>query len=543
MNPWNSSLKEGIALLSDLLTTGLPAKEAEQVEILLGLCHLLRFRLRTGCDLPLIGIVGSANSGKSTLFNSLTDSDISKVTPIPHQTTGPIVAARPEFEAAAGDDSFLRPVVDEVTWASAGTAGLSGLPARSTVVPVPPGGASKPFLLVDLPDLGTVDSQEEHQVAQRLLPWLDRAILLVNEESFAQADHEEIERALRMLHPPEARAELHVVLNRRHGATQDAEFESRLETVRSLWSGAAIASLLHLNEGDRFPAEETGPLVAESRTRPEGLLREALRTLAADVATQVKSLSAERIRGWYQLKRDVDRDVQRACRFRKAFFSDDFSKRLDAFSPWRTSMKRLRTTLGKEAPPAPPTPDLFSEAVVERHVLKTAREIRDRAVRYFDSIVGWTDDSPATVPEVDEEAICKEVAGFVARINDETRKHVKSILESFKDDTRLKDPLWNVMAAVASTAFLVDLFIPMIGSLGTLTVSGILSALGLSGSLTSELVRKLRTGRLREAFEDGLREILQRSASEIFASKPLLRLDLSALSRRHALWTRDLPVE
>ena len=537
-SPWNGPLIEGISILSDLLQAGLPAETEGRVETLLSLCHLLRFRTNTGCQLPLIGILGSANSGKSTLFNSVAGSDISKVTPIPHQTSGPILAVPLDFGEAAGDGSFLRPVVEEVEPASPGAAGLTGLPSTSTVVPAWDRG-ERPFILADLPDVGTVDSREEHRVAARLLPWLDRAILMLTEESFAQADHEEIERALQVLNPERARAELFVVLNRRHAATSDVEFESRMETVRSLWPGATISRLDHLKEGSRFSGTEAAPLVAESHARVSRILQDALCSLAAEVTAEMEALREARMRERLLLKSDIDREIQRACRFRKAFFSADFRQRLDAFSPWRTSLKRLRSMMGKEEPTEPAPPDLFHSESVQRHAIAAAREIRLLVAGHLESVTGRAGDPE--IPHVDEEAIRGAVDEFVPGINREARKHVEALLTSMQKDRRLKDPLWNTVAAVASTLFLVDLFIPSIGTLGTLAFSGALSALGFSGTLTSEMIRQLRTSRVRESFEQGLREILERSASRIVVSGPLLRLDLAELSKRFARWSKNLP--
>ncbi len=539
-SPWRGPLREGISILSDLLRAGLPAETAGRAETLLSLCHLLRFRTGTGCDLPLIGILGSANSGKSTLFNSVAGSDISRVTPIPHQTSGPILAVPLDFREAAGDDSFLQPVVKEVELAAPGTADLSGKPSTSTVVPAWDRG-ERPFILVDLPDLGTVDSREEHQLAPRLIPWLDRAILMLTEESFAQADHEEIERALQVLHPERARAELFAVLNRRHAATSDAEFESRMETVRSLWPGATISRLDHLKEGGRFSGTETAPLVAESHARVSRILQAALGNLAAEVFAEMESLREARTREQLRLKSEVDREIQRACRFRKAFFSADFRQRLDAFSPWRTSLKRLRSVMGKEEPPEPALPDLFHPESVQRHAVAAAREIRRLAAGHLESVTGWEDALPEEIPDVDEGAIRDAVDAFVPGVNREARKHVEALLTSMQKDRRLKDPLWNSVAAVASTLFLVDLFIPSVGTLGTLAFSGALSALGFSGILTSEMIRQLRTSRMRESFEQGLREILERFASRIVSSGPLLRLDLAEPAGRLARWSKNLP--
>jgi hypothetical protein len=98
-------------------------------------------------------------------------------------------------------------VVGRVDWAGTGTLGLSGAPDSAVVVPAWPRGES-PFILVDLPDVGTVESRQERRVALRMLPWLDRVILLVTEESFAQAEHETIAQWLGSIHPERARSEL-----------------------------------------------------------------------------------------------------------------------------------------------------------------------------------------------------------------------------------------------------------------------------------------------------------------------------------------------
>jgi len=479
---WAQTLSQGVSLLEELLE----ARVAEGVELradaLLCLCHLLGFRARTASALPVIGILGSANSGKSTLFNSIARADIARVTPIPHQTTGPILAGPRGFEKAALDPSFLRPVSQKVEWTDE-AAGLSGDSTFATVVPAWDG-PDAPFVLMDLPDIGTVDSKEERQVALRMLPWLDRVILLATEESFAQAEHENIERRLHMLRPERARAELYVVLNRRHARTADAEFQGRLETLRSLWPEAVISTLGHLDNADRFPLEQIESLTAEARARVSRILASALRNLAVETSEEVSLLVRERQSKRRILEQEIDREIESAGRFRKAFFSDEFKARLDAFSPWQMSVKRLRSMMGKPQTEQPAAVELLAEAPVQRHVLRTAQQVRKQVKKHLERVLdGGAATEPLRIPEPDENAIRSEVAEVVAGTNRRARKDVESLLESMQEQRKVKDPLWSLTAAVASTLFLVDLFLPGVGTVGTLTVSGILSALGLGGVL------------------------------------------------------------
>ena len=55
-------------------------------------CAALRFRRALPAAPPLVGLVGGASSGKSTLFNSLIGSAVSRCTAHAHETTGAVAA-------------------------------------------------------------------------------------------------------------------------------------------------------------------------------------------------------------------------------------------------------------------------------------------------------------------------------------------------------------------------------------------------------------------------------------------------------------------
>ena len=539
---WQGTLEQGMQLLAELLQRSLAAETAAKAQTLLALCHVVLFRLQTGSTLPFIGILGNADSGKSTLFNSVAGSEVSLVTPIPHQTLGPILAAPFGFEEQARHPSLLRPVAGRVEWSSSATTGMTGSPESAFCVPAWKK-EDKPFVLMDLPDVGTVDSSEERQVALRLIPWLDRVILLVTEESFAQADHEDINRALRFLRPERARAELLVVLNRRHVSTEDAAFGSRLAKVRELWPQATVARLPHLEPGARFSPSDTEPLVSEASARGGFTLRTTLRNLAAEVTTEVRELSAARQREERLLHERVDQEIRAAGRFSRAFLSDEFRKRLDAFSPWRTSVRRLRTLLGKEAGEASGLVNLLAEAPVQKHLIAAAQRMREDIRKQLQRIA---DDQQAgeslPVPDLDEEAIRRAVSTLVVETNQKARRNVETLLESLQERHRFKDPGWGILAVISSSVLMLDLFIPGVGTIGSVAVAALLSALGLGGIITSDFMRKLRAGQVRESFEAGMCLILKQAASTAFSSRCASTvLDFSDVAGRLTSWTHNLP--
>jgi len=533
---WSSALERGIDLLGDLLDKR-PGRCTEKVEILLGLCRLLDLRLRRPEAPALIGILGSANSGKSTLFNSIAGAEVSKVTPIPHQTLGTIIAASPRQSEFIKDESFLRPTIETLRWAENDASGLSGSPAEAVAVPVLDDDSGS-FMLIDLPDVGTVESLQEQHIALRMLPWIDRVILLVTEESFAQANHEMIERTLSALHPPRARGELFVVLNRRHSRTTGPEFQARLDSLRGFWSDAAVSFLPHLESNARFGHQDFGPLVEEANPRVSRLLKQALVNLASELSVEIASIARERKHGREELRRAVAFKVSDASRFRKSFFSDEFLRRMDVFSPWRTSLARLKGLLGSEQPPNEMV-ELLDSAPIKRHahgvLARIRRDLQRGAQRLAD------DRETAAPPAGDLKALDEALDDLVERINSDARKDVDALLTQLQEQRKIKDPLWSLVTVVASTGLLVDLLLPSVGTLGTLTFSSALSALGLGGLLTSDLMRKLRTGKLRDTFERRMRELLGSQADSMLDSEPLNSLDLDAPAVGLQRWIDEIP--
>jgi 50S ribosome-binding GTPase len=533
--PWRVPLNDALSLLPALLGTHLPTEPARRAETLLTLCHVLAFRFRHAGAPPLVGIVGSASCGKSLLFNSIAGLDLAAVTPTPHRTTGAIVYAPELSSEARTDPSLLRPIVESIDSAPADARELVGSPTRAMLAT-----ASAPSLgcaLLDLPDIGTVESDEENHVALRTVPWLDRVVLLLTEESFAQAEHETIRDLLALLVPERARPELFVVLNRRHEKTTDAEFEARLTGVKQFWPEALVSTLPHLPAGaPRFAPADVSNLVAEAAPRLTRMLGQALRNLASEVATDTAELARARRNDHERISRRLATDLHVAARFRKSFFSNDFRRRLESFSPWRTSIEKLRS-LVSGTPQTSLSADLLDPEPVTRHAAVTLRDIRDRLER--DRAAAFADSAP--LPQLDEPTLATRVAELVSETNRDAKEDVDTLLTALQENRRVKDPVWSGVAAVASTMFVLDLFLPGVGTATSLSVLGGLSALGLGGVVTADVLRGLRTSRVRDTFERRLKQILADSAEPFALAAAPSAADLADLAQGVSAWRRSLP--
>ena len=154
--------------------------------------------------------------------------------------------------------------------------------------------------------------------------------------------------------------------------------------------------------------------------------------------------------------------------------------------------------------------------------------------------------------ELLEEKCGVKVGGMVARLKaggEEKQKRLNyardvlcnkaTDLEYLRKKIISSRTTWLV-AGLAGTFFLLDLVIPSVGTMATLTASGILSALGLGGMVTSDLLRRLRTSQLKKTFEDRLRSILEDALEGLLLEEPVVCLDLAERSERLERWTRGL---
>ncbi|HRX86577.1 MAG TPA: 50S ribosome-binding GTPase, partial [Phycisphaerae bacterium] len=150
-------------------------------------CSALRF-LHHATDAPaVIGLVGGASSGKSTIFNALVGRELSAISAHAHETLGPIVAATPDGvegvrQWMAADLLFAEYRAEAFTEGqpTTGSADAVHLAAHA-------GSELANVVLCDLPDVTSRSAADEGAVTRSLLPYFDALIVVVDEERWFDA--------------------------------------------------------------------------------------------------------------------------------------------------------------------------------------------------------------------------------------------------------------------------------------------------------------------------------------------------------------------
>ncbi len=145
-------------------------------------CAALRFRRAVASTPALVGLIGGASSGKSTLFNSLLGRLVSRVSAHAHETLGPVAAVpqeRADECSSWNQERLLFPGLNLTAWDNGqATVGEPG----TVVVCDYPDGCLPGTVLLDLPDVTSKLSADEGSLARTLLPWFDGLIVVVDEE-------------------------------------------------------------------------------------------------------------------------------------------------------------------------------------------------------------------------------------------------------------------------------------------------------------------------------------------------------------------------
>jgi hypothetical protein len=150
-------------------------------------CAALRFKGQVPESPAMVGLIGGASSGKSTLLNSLLGREVSRISAHAHETLGPIAAVpvpwAPRFQALSAQQLVFpalesRPI-DEGQPSTGRLGAVSicphDLPALANVI------------LTDLPDVTSKMSADEGSTTRTLLPWFDGLIVVVDEERWYDA--------------------------------------------------------------------------------------------------------------------------------------------------------------------------------------------------------------------------------------------------------------------------------------------------------------------------------------------------------------------
>ncbi len=150
-------------------------------------CAVARFKRLEDRPPRIVGLLGGASSGKSTLFNSLLEKEISCISAHAHETLGPIVTVHDDCVERLKQwitQGLIFSEFDSVEWSKegplAGQIGAVHLYQHNR-------DKLKQLLLVDTPDVTSKSSADEGSITRNFLPWFDDLIVVVDEERWYDA--------------------------------------------------------------------------------------------------------------------------------------------------------------------------------------------------------------------------------------------------------------------------------------------------------------------------------------------------------------------
>lgn len=258
---------------------------------------------------PLIGVVGGASSGKSTVFNNLLEGhQPSCVTAKGHATLGPILALHERHREALAPllrDGALLPGyrVIEIELEAAVPGDPQTLSVAHHVVDT-----MVDVLLFDMPDFTSEAALREGDVTMSLLPWFDALLVVVDHErwfdrqSISHLKAESTRFTQRRM----------VLFNRTaEGELQTSDRQALEEQSRQL--GADAMLILEFRRGRGFCRFPPGTLdeVTQFLTRARQDRRSALRAALKEAATHILNQNAEREARFRQLRQSLLAAVKR----------------------------------------------------------------------------------------------------------------------------------------------------------------------------------------------------------------------------------------
>jgi len=258
---------------------------------------------------PIVGVVGGASSGKSTVFDNLLGGhEASRITARGHATRGPVLAVhetcRTKIETLI-ESRRLFPGLDTATVEI--DARTEGDPGRLDVL-YHQVESLRNVLLLDTPDFTSEAARQEGDVLWALLPWFDRAVIVVDRERWFDR------QSISTLRTESARfsQERLVLFNRtQEGTLSDPELDALRGQADRL--AATNMVVLEFRRGRglcKFPPgtfdDVLGFLAQEKHDRTPGLMR-----VAADASNDVLNQNEERRARLAELKDALRRAVDR----------------------------------------------------------------------------------------------------------------------------------------------------------------------------------------------------------------------------------------
>ncbi len=255
----------------------------------------------------LVGFIGCTGTGKSTLFNSLVNQEISLTGWQSHNTSGPVLLAHASFrdqvesiESHSG--KLLFPTLKrnfltskEKTFGSPDS--VQWLEHQSP--------EWKTIALLDLPDINTTLARDEKHLAIRLLPWLDTVIFMVDDETIYHREYEEAVSMVDELGPARL-----CVLNHRGMDRVDLSDSAIKETIE-FFGVDTIHVLPRIKRGNYFTREtEFQQLKKEIQTQARHTPPQALWPKIQPLAHEIMTLISNRNRIFTSLENNLDREIR-----------------------------------------------------------------------------------------------------------------------------------------------------------------------------------------------------------------------------------------
>ncbi|MDP8245127.1 MAG: hypothetical protein P9L94_13670 [Candidatus Hinthialibacter antarcticus] len=285
--------------------------------VLLNLAAATAFRAQLGADRPaLVGLIGCTGTGKSTLFNSFAEAEISETSWKAHNTCGPIALMHNEFlsrlqSLESQQGALLFPKLEREPLNSSGEPHATGSIARLALASTD-NDRWRRLAALDLPDINTTLARDENLIAIELMVWLDAVIFLIDEETLFHRDY---------VQPAELAASLQqqrlCVLNNRGRDRLEREHPD-IAKVQALFGAERLFVLSEIKEGKRFVDQGDFGELRESlfRLKPDNDCAPRARAASKHAASILKSNHA-RLQRLNHLEREMDESVQTAIRAQK----------------------------------------------------------------------------------------------------------------------------------------------------------------------------------------------------------------------------------
>lgn len=277
---------------------------------LLDACAIVKMRLDLGPNRPpLIGFIGCTGTGKSTLFNSLIGKTVSSISWHAHNTGGPVLAADISFQKAlAITNTQIFPTLSHKQIVLNQSEIKVYEPATGSPTELILCFTNEPLnaVFVDLPDINTTKSRDDNQVSLQLLPWLDTAVFLTDDETVYHRDYEDPVKITESLQ----QRRICVLVNRGRDKVDLTHHD--LQNVRSFFQVEKIFTLPDLQEKSHYSTElefialQQHVSLTQRQNNPLPVLR-----LMAAYSTAVLKENQKRLEWLADLTDDLQKTIDR----------------------------------------------------------------------------------------------------------------------------------------------------------------------------------------------------------------------------------------